>query len=351
MITRRTTSLLSFGLATTACISLSISTAPLFLSENKANAETTSLCSEASNQWDPGNVNLLTVGPDQGGHDRVVYAVAYSSDGRLLASGGVDRTIHIWNIEGRSKVRSYAASHEILNLAFSPDGRFLVGGTLDGNITIWDLSSTSNNPRRVISNHAARDTSVSRTSLAFSPDGQILATSGDDQRIRFWNINDNSLITEIEENQPVYTLAFSPDGQTLASAGSRSTVNLWDWRDQDNIYSSGPHIGEIRSVAFHPTNDEVIAFSVQFLTSREQQSGQQGYAVRLLNFEDDQVENVLNGHEEDVLSLAFSSDDSCLIRSFDDHSGAVSSVVFHPSSGAFATASSDDTIRIWRLLR
>lgn len=369
MFARRSILLASFGFASSVSIFLNSSISSTFITQAKALSLNKETCIETSGEWSEGNVNLTTIGPE-GGHTRVVYAVAFSPDGRFLASGGVNKEIKIWNLETRSEIKSYSTSHEIINLAFSPNGRFLVSGTLDGNVALWDTSDTSSSPLRIISNHSVAGTSVSRTSVAFSPDGQILATSGDDQEIRLWDLQTNSLVYEIDENQAVYTLAFSSNGNILASAGSRSTINLWNWNNEDKIKSFGPYIGSVDSVAFHPKNSEIITFSVQALNTREQRTEPSNYNIYFLNFEEEQIETVLNEHENDVLALSFNSDGSllasasrdktiklwdteqeCLIRSFENHSGAVRSIVFKSNSNVFATAGADSTIRIWSSLR
>src|SRR5262249_28216081 len=124
--------------------------------------------------------------PDQvvlSGHQGPVLAVAYSPDGRKLASGGTDRTVRLWE-PGRDRTALPLKGHEgtILALAFAPDGKVLASGSADGTVCLWDTASGELQRSRKVSPRSV-------ICLAFSPDGQTLALSTDlEDRIFLLNI-------------------------------------------------------------------------------------------------------------------------------------------------------------------
>jgi WD40 repeat protein len=109
----------------------------------------------------------------QTGHSSIVTAVAFSPDGKTLASSSVDRTIKLWDTTTGKQLRTLTGPALLANtLAFSPDGKILAsaGGSLDFKITLWDV--TTGNQLRALAGHSKNITSV-----AFSPDGKRLASA------------------------------------------------------------------------------------------------------------------------------------------------------------------------------
>src|SRR5262249_45675229 len=106
---------------------------------------------------------------------RMVFAVAYSADGKLLASGGYDQSVHIWDAASGREVRTLRGhASGVASLAFRPDGRRLASGGEDGVIKIWDATKGSG-PTQV-----AAESHVRYTGLAFSPDGRWVASATQD---------------------------------------------------------------------------------------------------------------------------------------------------------------------------
>ena len=109
------------------------------------------------------------------GHDGPVCCVAFSPDGKTLASGGHDRSVRLWDVEGRSS-RATLTGHEdtVWAVAFHPDGKALASGSWDGVVKVWDPKAG----KELVTRTPATD-EVSVRVIAFSPDGKTMACGGE----------------------------------------------------------------------------------------------------------------------------------------------------------------------------
>jgi WD40 repeat protein len=159
------------------------------------------------------------------GHEHPIRAVAVSTDGTWVASGGEETRVMLWNATtGKlAKILSGGGHASFVNaVAFSPDGRLLASGDAAGKVIIWNLANGV--PRKQLAEHTDEV-----NSLAFSPDGRVLATAGEDGRVVLWSADAGQKLQVLAGHQAgVRTLAFSRDGEWLASAGQESRVLLWD---------------------------------------------------------------------------------------------------------------------------
>lgn len=115
------------------------------------------------------------------------------------------------------------SGHEgsVVSVAFSPDGKTLASGSSDNTVKLWDVASGGE--VRTLSGH----TDWAR-SVAFSPDGRTLASGSGDETVKLWDVASGQEVRTLSGyTRDVWSVAFSPDGRTLASASSDKTVKLW----------------------------------------------------------------------------------------------------------------------------
>ncbi|HWS87867.1 MAG TPA: hypothetical protein VN282_12930 [Pyrinomonadaceae bacterium] len=158
---------------------------------------------------------------------RPVLAVAFSPDGKALATAAGDIGVELWDVaSGKALLVLWTDKSEINSLAFSParsGRRLLAAGTVDGNVKVWDVGAGQPKELATLKGHKE-----AVASLAFSSDGRVLSSGSFDSTVKLWSTDSfKELLTLKGHTGAVNSVAFSPDGTVLASGGFDRTVRLW----------------------------------------------------------------------------------------------------------------------------
>jgi hypothetical protein len=163
-------------------------------------------------------------------HSGWVTGVAFSSDGRRLASGSWDQTVKFWDVPTGQELSTVGAKvKEVQALAFSPEGHWLATEYSNYTVTLWD-AGTGREIRRLPSDRPPVALGTNWVySIAFSPDGRYLASAVDDKTIRLWDVNTGRGVRDLTSlRRSVSYAAFSPDGRLLASGDGDKSIRIWD---------------------------------------------------------------------------------------------------------------------------
>jgi WD40 repeat protein len=188
------------------------------------------------------------------GHTDYVRAVAFSADGKVLATGGDDMSVILWDAAKGDRQARIEHTAKVESLTFTPDGKVVVAGDRGGEVTGWDVATREKKfTFKVVKN---RPVSL----LAFAPDGQTLATIVYDTReVDLWDLKQGQVRATLKGHGGlVRAVAYSPDGKTVATASRDSSARIWDAAEGKEKDVLKAHEGPVDSVAFSTDGGQLI---------------------------------------------------------------------------------------------
>ncbi|MEL6352504.1 MAG: AAA-like domain-containing protein [Cyanobacteria bacterium J06627_28] len=179
-----------------------------------------------------------------------IESVSFSLDGERLATGSLDGTISLWNLNGQKLKTFVGHSSYVYDVSFSPDGQLLTSASEDGTVKLWDLNGQA---LQTFIGHSGGVNSVS-----FSPDGETVASASEDGTVKLWTLSGQALQTFIGHSDGVNDVSFSPEGKVIASASKDGTVKLWDLNGQELQTLANGSV-EVTSVQFSPDGTVLVS--------------------------------------------------------------------------------------------
>jgi WD40 repeat protein len=189
------------------------------------------------------------------GHRDNIYAVAFSPDGSKLASCSYDKMIKLWDVETGEEIKNLKDHTDaVFSIAFSPDGKRLASASADRTVKIWDVATG----QRLYTMSDALD---AINTIAFHPSGRLLAGAGSDRIIRIWELGETEgkqIKSLIAHEDAINVIAFSPDGRLLVSTGADKHLKLWDSSSLVEVHPVETQPDWIFALAFSPDGKRLV---------------------------------------------------------------------------------------------
>ncbi len=289
-----------------------------------------------------------------GSADRVpvVTCIDVESQGKLLAIGGDDQKIRLWDVDQKTFLQhQFGQQHEdwIRGVAFSPDKSRLVTVCQDGHVRLWNVQNGTQTQRFENAGRGAQKvvfhpqgTSIAvcgfdmnvkvydvatgslkqtlaahgtnQRTIAFSPDGSLLAVGGRTGVVRVWQLSSGKVLADLKgDGRRINAIAFSENGQRLAVAGDGPFITVWNPLDGSLLQTLPERPGKTFSLTF--CGDDVLA------------TGESDNAIRLWNLKTLQNTATLLGH-----------------------TGTIATMIYEPTTQRLITGSFDTTFRFWNVM-
>ncbi|MCE9534567.1 MAG: AAA family ATPase [Planctomycetes bacterium] len=284
------------------------------------------------------------------GHTGDITCLAFSPDGKCLATSSWDKTIKVWNLEAGDDVLTLKGHGGVVSsVAFSKNGETLASTSWDKTVRLWKASDGSS--IGTLQGHTGVVTSV-----AFSADQSLLVSSGWDKTVRLWHGTDGTPISVLQGHQRMVTsVAISPDGFLFASGSWDKTVRVWAREGGPQLAALKGHSGDVTCVAFSPMGKILASAGLD-------------HTIRLWDLETSKETAILRAHTGEVTSIAFAPDGKTIasvswdrtVRIWEvatghlqstltGHANVITSVAFAPDGTQVASVSLDRTVKFWDL--
>ncbi|WP_364419205.1 WD40 repeat domain-containing protein [Moorena sp. SIO3H5] len=203
--------------------------------------------------WNPKKqIRELTLKGDQG----FVKGVDFSSDRQIIAIASNDKTVKLWNGDGKLLHTLEGHSDPVYSVSFSPDSQIIASASEDKTVKLWTREG------KLLRTLVGHTDAINRVS--FSPDGELIASASNDNTVNLWN-QDGTLITTLTGPSQLSSLSFSPDGKRIVAGAAGGFMIIWSREDissQEFEYKKVVgHRKAVYDVSFHPHRDIIASAS------------------------------------------------------------------------------------------
>jgi WD40 repeat protein/transcriptional regulator with XRE-family HTH domain len=327
------------------------------------------------------------------GHTGPPLDIAFSPDGRLAATGGLDQKAKVWDtITGQVLYTLSGHTNDIRSLAFSPDGTRLVTASWDKTVRMWDLTPGKEALFIPFANAVTRDWSMR---LSYSPDGSRILSDYTDGNARIWDATSGKELSQLSpEDTNVLNTSYSLDGKLVATANEDNTITVWDGQTGKPYITLVGHNDFISQIVFSPDGTRLASASydgkiiIWELASGKALRTKPGPKFSSIAYSPDGT-RILSGfgwrqgviwdattgeslfylpgwYEDDIWSVAYSADGKYValgghtgaigiwsattgqkLLDLKGHSARVDAITFSPDGKWIAATSADGTARVW----
>ena len=239
------------------------------------------------------------------GHTDVVNSVAWSPDGKRIASASTDNTVQVWDAADGGHVFTYRGhTYWVSNVAWSPNSKRIVSASWDRTVQVWDAADGNH----VFTYHGHTE---ALDAVAWSPDGKRIASADGNDTVQVWDAADGGHVFIHRATGLVDAVAWSPDSKRIASAGQDGTVQVWDEADGGHAFAYHGYTYLAEAVAWSPDGKRIA------------------YA------------------DEDSTLQVWDAADGSHVFIYHGHNDAVYAVAWSPDSKRIASAGQDGTVQVW----
>ena len=288
------------------------------------------------------------------GHEFTVWSLAITPNGQMIASGGQDSTIRLWDFATGKEVHKFLG-HEgpVYNMEIMQDGKHLVSvADKDLAVKIWNIENCE-----LVSSLAPNSAHV--TAVAVSPDQRFIVTGGEDGFARIWDLDRGVLLRSSEHEHGIYSMTISPDGRHLLCGSKRTpgerypgVVWVWDFELGVLLKTLSGHMGHVTSITMTADSKYIL-------------SGDQHGTVYLWDLETGTLLKTMSGHNAPILTIHVTHDGQHVITGSPDgtvrvwilrggvlladltHTENVHSLIVSPDCRHVITGSMEGSVEVW----